>query len=37
MSFFVCSLYALKAAVKSDSKLVEDVEVEGTRDIMLLG
>ena len=30
MSFFVCFLYAFKAAEKIDSKSVEDVEVDGT-------
>jgi hypothetical protein len=36
MSFFVCFLYAFKVAVKSASKLVEDVELEGACDIMLV-
>ena len=30
ISFFVCFLYAFKAAEKIVSKLVEDVEVDGT-------
>jgi hypothetical protein len=34
MSFFVCFLYVFKAAEKIVSKFVEDVEVEGTWDIM---
>ena len=34
MSFFVCLLYAFKAAVSIVSKLVEEVEVEGIWDIV---
>ena len=33
MSFFVCFLYALKAAEKTDSKFEEGGEVDGTWDI----
>jgi hypothetical protein len=36
MSFFVCFLYAFKAAVKIVSKFGEEVEVDGTWDIMTL-
>ena len=34
ISFFVCFLYAFKAAEKIVSKFVEEVEVDGTWDIM---
>lgn len=34
MSFFVCFLYSFKAAVKIVSKSGEDVEVDGTWDIV---
>ena len=34
MSFFVCFLYAFKAAENIVSKFVEDVEVDGTWDIV---
>lgn len=34
MSFFVCLLYVFKAAEKIVSKFVEDVEVDGTWDIV---
>jgi hypothetical protein len=34
MSFFVCFLYAFKAAEKIESKFVGIVEVESPRDIM---
>jgi hypothetical protein len=34
MSFFVCCLYAFKADVKIVSKFVEEVEVDGTWDIV---
>jgi hypothetical protein len=30
ISVFVCSLYSFKAALKIVSKVVEDVEVDGT-------
>ena len=33
MSFFVCFLYAFKAAENIFSKFVEEVEVDGTFDI----
>src|ERR1700677_221900 len=36
ISFFVCFLYAFKAAVKMVSKFVEEVEVDGTWDMMIL-
>jgi hypothetical protein len=36
MSFFVCLLYVFKAAVKIVSKFGEEVEVDGTWDIMTL-
>jgi hypothetical protein len=34
MSFFVCFLYSFKAAKKIVSKFVEEVEVDGTCDIV---
>ena len=34
MSFFVCFLYAFKAVSKIVSKIVEDLEVDGTWDIV---
>ena len=34
ISFFVCFLYAFKAAENIVSKFVEDVEVDGTWDIV---
>ena len=34
MSFFVCFLYVFKASEKTDSKFKEDVEVDGTWDIV---
>ena len=34
MSFFVCFLYSFKAAVKIFSQSGEDVEVDGTWDIV---
>ena len=34
MSFFVCFLYSFKAAVKIVSKFWEEVEVDGTWDIV---
>ena len=36
MSRFVCFLYSFKAAVKIVSKLVEEVEVDGIWDIVLV-
>jgi hypothetical protein len=36
ISFFVCFLYAFNAAEKIVSKLVEEVEVDGTWDIVLV-
>ncbi len=36
MSFFVCFLYASKAALKIVSKSVGDVAVDGTWDIVLV-
>ena len=36
ISFFVCLLYAFKAAANIVSKFVEEVEVDGTRDMMTL-
>ena len=36
ISFFVCFLYAVKAAVNMISKFVEEVEADGTWDMMLL-
>jgi hypothetical protein len=36
MSFFVCFLYAFKAAVKIVSKFVEEVEVDGAWYMMVL-
>jgi len=35
MSFFVCFLYAFRAAVKIVSNFVEEVAVDGTWDIVL--
>ena len=34
MSFFVCFLYVFNASVKSASKFVEGVEVDGTWDMV---
>ena len=34
MSFFVCFLYSFKAAAKMVSKFVEEVDVDGTWDIV---
>ena len=34
MSFFVCFLYVFKAAEKTDSKFNENVDVDGTWDIV---
>lgn len=36
MSFFVCFWYASKAAAKIVSKFLEEVAVDGTRDIGLV-
>ena len=36
ISLFVCFLYSFKAAVNSASKVAEDVEVDGTGDIMVV-
>ena len=36
ISFLVCFLYASKAAVNIVSKFVEDVEVDGTWDIVFV-
>ena len=36
ISFFVCFLYVVKAAINIVSKSVEEVEADGTCDMMLL-